>query len=227
MRIDDSLQMTGRLSEIVNSPAILLLNDFLESRFELAHALAGIARKFLFEFLSRAQTLSPWRSDFRNCYFRNYRAPSAMKIFATPSGCLAMRSLKKAESFSLSVGPTTFANAKPSARARKLPIAMIMPLRNLSHLPTFENKSKNLNVVIEAVRGTGVKLDYNPDNGAFELSYIMPAGTVFPFEFGFVPSTLGEDGDPLDILVLMDAPTCVGCLLVARPIGVIEAKQTQ
>jgi len=42
-----------------------------------------------------------------------------------------------------------------------------------------------------------------------------------------VPSTLGEDGDPLDILVLMDAPTCVGCLLTARPIGVIEAKQTQ
>jgi inorganic pyrophosphatase len=55
----------------------------------------------------------------------------------------------------------------------------------------------------------------------------MPAGSVFPFEFGFIPSTLAEDGDPVDILVLMDTSTCVVCLLVARPIGVIEAEQTQ
>jgi inorganic pyrophosphatase len=57
--------------------------------------------------------------------------------------------------------------------------------------------------------------------------YILPAGNIFPFEFGFIPSTLGEDGDPLDILVLIDSPTCVGCILGVRAIGVIEAEQTQ
>ena len=48
---------------------------------------------------------------------------------------------------------------------------------------------------------------------------------TFPFDFGFVPSTLGEDGDPLDILVLMDAPVVPGCVIRARLIGAIEAKQ--
>jgi inorganic pyrophosphatase len=104
---------------------------------------------------------------------------------------------------------------------------MSMKHRNLAALPAFDEESSDLNVVIESPRGSRVKLDYNPDLDIFELSYIMPAGNFIPFEFGFVPSTLGEDGDPIDILVLMDAPTCVGCLLTARPIGVIEAKQTQ
>jgi inorganic pyrophosphatase len=103
----------------------------------------------------------------------------------------------------------------------------IMQHRNLMELPAFEDNSTNLNVVVESPRGSSVKFDYNPDTDVFELSYIMPAGSVFPFEFGFIPSTLAEDGDPVDILVLMDTSTCVGCLLVARPIGVIEAEQTQ
>src|SRR5688500_18984142 len=49
----------------------------------------------------------------------------------------------------------------------------------------------------------------------------------FPFDFGFIPSTVGEDGDPLDILVLMDAPVHVGCLIHVRLIGIICAQQTQ
>ena len=102
-----------------------------------------------------------------------------------------------------------------------------MDHRNLAELPTFAPKSNHLNAIIESPRGSHVKFDYNPDLDVFELSYILPAGFVFPFEFGFIPSTLGEDGDPLDVLVLMDAPTFVGCYLVARPIGVIEAEQTQ
>jgi inorganic pyrophosphatase len=50
---------------------------------------------------------------------------------------------------------------------------------------------------------------------------------MFPFDFGFIPSTLGDDGDPLDIMVLMDAPAHVGCLIDVRLIGVIEARQIQ
>ena len=50
---------------------------------------------------------------------------------------------------------------------------------------------------------------------------------MFPFDFGFIPSTLGEDGDPLDILVLLDAPAHVGCLIEVRIIGIIQAEQTE
>ena len=50
---------------------------------------------------------------------------------------------------------------------------------------------------------------------------------MFPFDFGFLPSTLGEDGDPLDIMVLMDAPAHVGCLIEVRVIGIITADQTE
>jgi inorganic pyrophosphatase len=58
------------------------------------------------------------------------------------------------------------------------------------------------------------------------LGAAMPAGVTFPFEFGFIPSTRGGDGDPLDILLLMDAPTFVGCLVKTRLVGVIEARQS-
>jgi inorganic pyrophosphatase len=59
------------------------------------------------------------------------------------------------------------------------------------------------------------------------LGGLLPEGMMFPFDFGFIPSTLGEDGDPLDILVLMDAPAHVGCLIDVRIIGVIKAEQTE
>jgi len=58
------------------------------------------------------------------------------------------------------------------------------------------------------------------------LGGLLPEGMMFPFDFGFVPSTLGEDGDPLDILVLMDAPAHVGCLIEVRIIGIIQAEQS-
>jgi inorganic pyrophosphatase len=59
------------------------------------------------------------------------------------------------------------------------------------------------------------------------LGGLLPEGMMFPFDFGFIPSTLGEDGDPLDILVLMDAPAHVGCLIEVRLIGIINAQQTE
>jgi inorganic pyrophosphatase len=59
------------------------------------------------------------------------------------------------------------------------------------------------------------------------LKGVLPAGAVFPFDFGFVPSTRAEDGDPLDVLVLMDAPVYPGCIVPSRLIGVIEAEQTE
>jgi inorganic pyrophosphatase len=102
-----------------------------------------------------------------------------------------------------------------------------MPGRNLTELPAFVPGSGNVNVVVENPAGSRVKAAYDPELDIFHLSYVLPKGSAFPFEFGFIPSTIAEDGDPLDIMVLLDVPTSTGCVLTARAIGAIEAEQTQ
>ena len=93
----------------------------------------------------------------------------------------------------------------------------------LSETATFDKQTGELRVVIETPKGSRNKYDYDPDCDCLELATVLPEGMSFPYDFGFVPSTLGEDGDPLDILVLMDAPVVPGCVIRARPIGAIEA----
>jgi inorganic pyrophosphatase len=95
----------------------------------------------------------------------------------------------------------------------------------LDQLKTFDGD--DLTVVIETPKGSQNKYTYEPSLGGFVLTGVLPAGAVFPFDFGFVPSTLGEDGDPLDILVLMDSSAFAGCIVPCRLIGVIEAEQTE
>jgi len=80
-------------------------------------------------------------------------------------------------------------------------------------------------VVIETPKGSHNKYSHDPDRGVFELTKVLPEGEAFPFDFGYVPRTLGGDGDPLDVLLLMDQPAFPGCVVAARPIGVIEARQ--
>jgi inorganic pyrophosphatase len=86
---------------------------------------------------------------------------------------------------------------------------------------------KTLNVVIETPRGSRNKFSFDPDRGAFRLKSVLPAGASFPYDFGFLPDTMGDDGDPLDVLVLMDESAFPGCIVPARLIGVIEAKQIE
>lgn len=83
------------------------------------------------------------------------------------------------------------------------------------------------NVVIETPQGSRNKFKYEPKLGLFTLHKVLPAGAVFPFDFGFIPGTMGEDGDPLDVLIFMDQPAFTGCLVEVRMIGVIEAEQTE
>jgi inorganic pyrophosphatase len=71
------------------------------------------------------------------------------------------------------------------------------------------------------------KFDYDPESGLFELAGVLPAGMSFPVAFGFVPGTLAEDGDPIDVLILADEPLLVGCLLTVRLLGLIKAEQTE
>ncbi len=84
-----------------------------------------------------------------------------------------------------------------------------------------------INAIIETPKGSRNKFNRDEELGIFKLRKVLPAGAVFPFDFGFVPNTVGGDGDPLDVLILMDEPAFPGCLVQARLIGVIEAEQTE
>src|SRR4051795_2262995 len=83
------------------------------------------------------------------------------------------------------------------------------------------------NVIVETPKGSRNKYKYDEDHDLYCLSGVLPLGASFPFDFGFVPSTKGEDGDPLDVLVLMDEPAFAGCLVPARLLGVITAEQRE
>ncbi len=102
-----------------------------------------------------------------------------------------------------------------------------MPSKKPNTMSAFDGDSGELNVIIETPKGSRNKFDYDEDAGLFKLGGVLPSGAVFPFDFGFVPSTVGGDGDPLDVLVLMDEPAFTGCLVRVRLLGVIEAEQTE
>jgi inorganic pyrophosphatase len=99
--------------------------------------------------------------------------------------------------------------------------------RSFANLDVFDGDSDELNIVIETPKGSRNKFDYDEQRGLFKLGGILPLGAVFPFDFGHLPGTTGGDGDPLDVLVLMDEPVFSGCLVPGRLIGVIEANQTE
>lgn len=97
-------------------------------------------------------------------------------------------------------------------------------LVDLTSLPAYDDGG-DLVVIIETPKGSRNKYAYDPERRIFELTKVLPAGMAFPYDFGFVPSTRGGDGDPLDVLVLMDEPAFPGCKLTARIVGVIQGKQ--
>lgn len=97
----------------------------------------------------------------------------------------------------------------------------------ISRLGPFGQDGRTLNTIIEVPRGRRNKYKYDEERGLFELGGVLPVGAVFPFDFGFVPGTLGEDGDPLDVLVLLDEHCFPGCLVPARLLGAIKAEQTE
>lgn len=104
---------------------------------------------------------------------------------------------------------------------------MTLAPASLFSLPALDPASNEVTVVIETSRGSRNKLSYDPEIGAFRLKFVLPEGMVFPYDFGFIPSTRAEDGDPLDVLVLLDDPAPAGCVVGTRLIGVIEARQRE
>ncbi len=83
-----------------------------------------------------------------------------------------------------------------------------------------------MNIIIETPKGSREKYKYDEILRLFRLHKILPAGLVFPFDFGFIPGTKGEDGDPLDVLVISEFKTFTGCVMDCRIIGCIEAEQS-
>src|SRR5436305_106868 len=95
---------------------------------------------------------------------------------------------------------------------------------NFINLPPLV-KHGLVRVIVETPKGSRNKLSYDPELKLFGLKKTLPQGMVFPFDFGFIPRTKGEDGDPLDVLVLMPESSPPGTAVTCRIIGLIEGRQ--
>src|SRR5947207_13410521 len=100
-------------------------------------------------------------------------------------------------------------------------------MKLLRKLKPFDRKSGNLNVVIDTPKRSRNKYVFDFKINAYKLKAVLPHGSVFPFDFGSIPGTVAEDGDPLDVLALMDEPVFIRCLIETRLLGEIEAEQTE
>jgi inorganic pyrophosphatase len=96
--------------------------------------------------------------------------------------------------------------------------------KGIGALPTF-SKNGSVNVVIEVPGGSRAKYKYVPQRGTFELHKALALGFSFPFPFGFIPGTTGEDGDPIDVLVVTNLDPPLGVVLPSRLIGSINIEQ--
>jgi inorganic pyrophosphatase len=97
-------------------------------------------------------------------------------------------------------------------------------MTNFLKLPTWADND-HVHAVIETPRGSRCKLDFDPELKVFTLAKPLLPGLTYPYDWGFIPSTKAEDGDPLDVLVIHDAQTYPGVVLRGRPIGVLEVLQ--
>jgi inorganic pyrophosphatase len=86
---------------------------------------------------------------------------------------------------------------------------------------------ENITAIIETPRGKGYKIDFDPAEGHYKLKKVMPAGLVFPFDFGYIPGTAGGDGDPLDVLIISEIETFTGCAMDCRIIGALKVMQQE
>ena len=98
-------------------------------------------------------------------------------------------------------------------------------MTNYAKLPTWAD-GDHVYAVVETPRGSRAKLEFDPQLGAFTLAKPLLAGLTYPYDWGFIPSTKAQDGDPLDVLIIHDAATYPGLVLKCKPIGVLEVVQS-
>ncbi len=94
--------------------------------------------------------------------------------------------------------------------------------RNYLNLPLGANSPEQINVVVEIPEGSRNKYEYDKELDIFRLDRALHSPIHYPGDYGFAPQTLALDGDPLDVLILVIGPTFPGCLVAARPIGLLE-----
>jgi inorganic pyrophosphatase len=92
---------------------------------------------------------------------------------------------------------------------------------DLSLIPA-QPKFGIINVLIEIPAGSKNKYEFDKDMNAMALDRVLSSSVQYPYDYGFIPNTLGNDGDPLDGMVMMDQPTFPGCVIACRPIGMLE-----
>src|SRR5690242_11479982 len=95
-------------------------------------------------------------------------------------------------------------------------------MKNYKDIPIGEKAPESVNAIIEIPRGSRNKIEYNPSLGIFQLDRVLYSAVHYPYSYGFIPSTLWDDGDPLDILVFCDQELITGLLLEVIPIGGLE-----
>jgi len=100
-------------------------------------------------------------------------------------------------------------------------------LADPTRLKPIDKKDGSLQVIIETPKGSRNKFAFDPKQEIFALKKVLPAGMAFPYDFGFLPQTIAPDGDPIDVLLLMDEPAFPGCAVRARLIGIIEGEQVE
>ncbi|WP_347241793.1 inorganic diphosphatase [Thermus sp.] len=94
-------------------------------------------------------------------------------------------------------------------------------MADLKSLPVGEGAPEVVHMVIEVPRGSGNKYEYDPKLGAIRLDRVLPGAQFYPGDYGFIPSTLAEDGDPLDGLVLSTYPLLPGVVVEVRVVGLL------
>lgn len=92
---------------------------------------------------------------------------------------------------------------------------------DLAKIPA-QPKPGLVNILIEIPGGSKNKYEFDKDLNAFALDRVLYSSVQYPYDYGFIPNTLADDGDPLDGIVIMDQPTFPGCVITARPIGMLE-----
>ncbi len=94
---------------------------------------------------------------------------------------------------------------------------------NLDNLPLGENVPSDINVVIEIpAHGSPVKYEVEKDSGTLMVDRFMGTAMFYPCNYGFMPHTLSEDGDPVDVLVVTPVPLISGSVIRCRPVGMLE-----
>jgi len=100
--------------------------------------------------------------------------------------------------------------------------AVQQPVTRFMDIPAGRRVPDIINAIVEIPKGERNKYEYDPDYNLFRLDRVLASPMHYPTAYGFVPSTIFSDGDPVDIMILIDEPTFVGCLIEVRPIGVMR-----